>query len=514
MKKIINILLISCVLVVASCTKLYESYNTNPGAATEDQLGPDHTLLAISMRGMQKNIIPTQEHLYQFVELLIGSNGGYWADSKPWENSFALYNPTQDWLEKPYETIVETYQNYFKVKKYSDDPVIHAIADITRVSAMSRLSDIYGPMSFSDLGEGKLTATYDSQERLYEECFTVLNSAITELYNNRTASISSNIDLLFGGDPVKWLKYANSLKLRLAMRLSYSDATLAQKMAEEAVAHEIGLMESNADNAFVSVLIHPLTLVVGDWKDTRIAADLTSYMNGYEDPRRAQYFTKSTLPDVVNGYHGFRRGITGFNKDAVAAKYASINAEKVVTDKGVMVMNAAEIAFLKAEGALRGWNMGGTARDFYQRGITLSFEQWGAGNASSYIANDINIPQSYKDPLGNYNNDGPVSTATIAWSEGDDMEQKLERIITQKWIANFPLSIEAWSEHRRTGYPILMKAPMNLSGGIVSDVRGVRRLPYPQKEYRENGENLATAVSMLGGPDNMATDIWWDSKNK
>ena len=90
----------------------------------------------------------------------------------------------------------------------------------------------------------------------------------------------------------------------------------------------------------------------------------------------------------------------------------------------------------------------------------------------------------------------------------------LERIITQKWIANFPLGLEAWAEYRRTGYPLLMPVTKNNSGGVVSSTRGARRLPYPQRERTDNTENYNSAVrSLLGGQDNMATDLWWAKKN-
>lgn len=110
------------------------------------------------------------------------------------------------------------------------------------------------------------------------------------------------------------------------------------------------------------------------------------------------------------------------------------------------------------------------------------------------------------------------STVTVAWDEAAGFEANLERIITQKWIAIFPNCMEAWSEYRRTGYPKLMPVAANLSGGVVSDAEGVRRLPYPINEYRENNESVNSAVSALTQEssnkrgDTMATRLWWDCK--
>ena len=109
---------------------------------------------------------------------------------------------------------------------------------------------------------------------------------------------------------------------------------------------------------------------------------------------------------------------------------------------------------------------------------------------------------------------GNPATITIKWKDNAEFEENLERIITQKWIANFPLGVEAWAEYRRTGYPHLMPILKNNSGGIVSSFRGARRLAYPQRERTDNTAHYKDAVAnFLGGLDNMATDLWWAKKN-
>ena len=171
-------------------------------------------------------------------------------------------------------------------------------------------------------------------------------------------------------------------------------------------------------------------------------------------------------------------------------------------------MKYAEVCFLRAEGALRGWNMGGTAQNFYEQGIRLSFEQWGVTGIDSYLSDNSSTPEPYNDPVGLNSYSGSVSTATIAWSNSASEEEKLEKIITQKWLANFPLGQEAWTEYRRTGFPKLMPVVVNNSGGIVNSERGARRLYYPQEERLNNKENNDAALQLLGGPNNMATDVW------
>ena len=109
---------------------------------------------------------------------------------------------------------------------------------------------------------------------------------------------------------------------------------------------------------------------------------------------------------------------------------------------------------------------------------------------------------------------GAVSSITVAWQEGDEYTEKnLERIITQKWIAMFPSTVEAWSEYRRSDYPHLLPVVVNNSGGTIDDTKAkIRRLWYPPSEYSGNRQYILEAVGMLGGPDNGATSLWWDKK--
>ena len=178
-----------------------------------------------------------------------------------------------------------------------------------------------------------------------------------------------------------------------------------------------------------------------------------------------------------------------------------------------MWINAAEITFLRAEGALRGWSMGGEAKTLYEQAINLSFEQYEASGADTYIADATSQPQAYTDPTGSYSA-GQTSSITIAWQDGSSNDEaNLERIITQKWIAMFPCTVEAWSEYRRTGYPKLLPVVVNNSGGVIDDSKEkIRRLWYPPTEYSENKANILEAINMLGGADNGATRLWWDKK--
>ena len=205
-----------------------------------------------------------------------------------------------------------------------------------------------------------------------------------------------------------------------------------------------------------------------------------------------------------------RSGTAGFSKDDV--KGYSKPAYEV--DSKLMIFCAAETAFLRAEGVLNGWSMGGKAKDFYNQGITLSMAQYGV-SGDTYINNTELIPGEHSgDPRGSIYNYTPKTKITIAWDESATDEQKLERIITQKWIANYPLGLEAWAEYRRTGYPELFPCIDNLSSVVTDKVRGMRRLRYPYTEAQNNSQNYQNGVALLGGgPDDETTDLVFGKKN-
>ena len=166
--------------------------------------------------------------------------------------------------------------------------------------------------------------------------------------------------------------------------------------------------------------------------------------------------------------------------------------------------------WLLAEGALRGWNMGGTAQYFYEKGIEVSMSERGA-SLGSYLTSEA-VPANYQDPNDSSNDIEAVSTVTPKWIDGD-FETNLEQIMVQKWIGNFPNGWETWADVRRTGYPKFFPTVENRSTAGVSSQRGMRRLPFPVSEHNTNAANVKAAQQMLDGPDTGATDLWWAKKN-
>ena len=521
MHKYINKFLIASLAVAATaCTGDYEDINSNP-YEPGDLTGDDYALSS-QLNNIAGCVMSSDVNTIQFTDALLGGTlGGYFSDANSsFENSFARYNPTNDWSRvfmKSDRIIPTLYANLGQVEMLGEkagDPVPYAVATVIKIAAMSRVTDTYGPIPYSAIGETTdLAVPYDSQKDVYNEFFTELSEAIETLDTHRGSALSPMGDYVYGGDINKWVKFANSLKLRLAMRVSFVDRKLSRQMAEEAI--KGGVIESNADNAtwkYFSTLTHPLYTAVmynssgsETGGDTHAAADIICYMNGYDDPRREAYFLKSTFDGI--DYVGLRRGWETFNK----SWGFSFSGVGVKANDPLIWMTASEVAFLRAEGAaIHNFDMGGNAADFYNSGIALSFEQWGVAGAEAYMQNSTARPQAYVDPTEQNPYNGALSDITIKWDDSANSETKLERIITQKWIALYYNGNEAWAELRRTGYPKLIPVEYNGSGGVVDSNKGPQRMPYPQEEYTNNSYNVTSAVNnLLGGPDNMATKMWW-----
>lgn len=514
-------LVLTAAAALCACTANYEDMNRHPFEVDRDAMGRDDYNITSALVSLQNNVISTSVNTCQFTDCLLGGTwGGYFADSKVDWNSgkFSTYNAPNNWILVLFNDIIpQVYSSLNELESATEDEVPLAIGRILKVAAMHRITDTYGPIPYSQIGtDGKLEVRYDSQEHIYESFFSELDDAISALTARQTDRISADADKIYGGEVRSWILFANSLKLRLAMRLSEVAPETARTRAAEAFGHEIGVFTANAQNAALNVFgekgnpICAAAAYNGDTSTTggdhHASADITSYMNGLNDPRREAYFKKSTF--TGKPYVGLRSGIA-IPAPKVAFQYAGINLSST---SPLQWMNAAEAAFLRAEYELR-WGDLQQARTWYETGIRLSFEQWGVEGADAYIADNTHKPEIYADPEEVYSSKVAMSDITVAWDDHADTEVNLERIITQKWIANYTLGLEAWAERRRTGYPRLLPVVENGSGGTLANGDCPRRLPYPVEEYQTNGTNVNAAVSeWLGGKDDMATRVWWDCK--
>jgi hypothetical protein len=523
-----NTILIYTVVLLAliGCTDKYNEWNTNPYEATDDMMDHDNLRTGAFFVQMEKNIMicgTDKTGDYQITQNLAGDiYSGFMGACGLWLSNYnnCTYSLVSSWynaaFNDAYTDIMEPWSS-IKTAAEEKTPGAYAMATILKVEGMSRITDMYGPIPYSQFGSSSLQLSYDSQKDVYYKFFDELDSAITtltELYNeDNSLTLLSKYDFVYNGKVEKWIKFANTLKLRLAIRISNVDPTKAQTEAESAVSHTVGVMTNSDDSAILTqnsdlTFLNPLWEICYSFDEVRMGATMDSYMNGYNDPRLSKYFVKAS----DGKYRGIRNGINITTKATYSeGPFSQLN---FTSGAGMYWMDASEAYFLRAEGAVRGWSMNGTAKDLYESGITTSFSYWGASDVATYLADGTSIPAVYTDTQKTGNSNSALSTITIKWDDNATTAQKLERIITQKWIATYPDGQEAWSEFRRTGYPKVFPNMVNYSSGKINTDTQIRRLPFPSTEYSSNATQVAKAVTLLGGADNGGTRLWWDVENK
>lgn len=456
---------------------------------------------------------------------------GYFGQNNNWGGPNNLnYFLKDGWVAssytESYSTVVPLWQD-LKGKTETQFPEVFALAQILKISAWHKATDMFGPIPYKEAGKGLITVPYDSQEEVYKSMFKELSDAIevlTKYADNGNSKLLPNADAVYAGDVHKWVVYANSLMLRLAMRVYYADAALSKQYALQAVNHPYGVMKTKDDEAKMErgaslEFKNNLDVLINQYNECRMGSSMLAYLGGYQDPRLPKYFNTSTVSQAVTvGTYGKYSGVpTGHDVSSNDA-FKDSSRPAITSTTPTYWMRASEVYFLLAEAALHGFAVGGTAESLYEKGIEMSFEE--NGIASSEVADYMSSglkPSAYSFHLTNpsVNVDVPaVTEATTAWTGTD--EEKLEKIMIQKWIALYPNGQEAWTEYRRTGYPKLHSTITNYSNGEVDSEVGIRRMRFPTNKSTsaEDIANLESARKLLrGGLDKAGTRLWWDNKN-
>ncbi len=538
----------SCLLLFSSCTGNFEEMNTDPDKLTDEELSWDFNNLSFITQ-MEANIVPTGDvtaNDFQRAQNLVGDIwSGHQAAIGDWNASSnnSTYNLSYaQWNDVGFNVAYDKVMaGWYKMKKEAGTEFPHALAlaTIIKVAGLHRIADNYGPIPYSQFGSA-IKIPYDSQQEVYAQFFQELTDAIADLElfvkENPGATPMYKFDLIYAGDYTKWIKYANSLMLRLAMRIRFADAAMAETYAKQAIAG--GVISSNDESAVVKSyrsisIFNPLNVCWDSYSDTRMGANMDVYLNGYNDDRRSKYFSMcvdntSALPEgqKPTGYFGVRNGIPQHNKQ----NFVMMSSPITKASDPVYIMTAAEVKFLLAEAALIGWYTGETAQSLYEAGIAASFQQWGLSLPSTYLTGTT-VPGNFVDRSMNptkysWSSAASYLVASVSWTDrATTDEARLQKIITQKWIALYPDGQEAWSEFRRTTYPRLIPINTNNSGGTIttstsSVTYGVSRQIYPTAEYNGNYDNVKAAVDILIGEskgyntagDNGGVRVWWDKK--
>lgn len=508
-KKLINILLSGLLVAfwLSGCTNDFKEINTNQRVLAQI----DAATVGNEYASAEYNGLLYGGYSWQIAENLFSDlYVQYYSD---WQTKFQTdrHNQNTDWSDAAWTTFYGgAGKDLAVVLQKTKGPGFekqHALAQILKVYFYQRFTDYWGPIPYSQVNNNKRSVPYDSQQTIYTDFFVQLDSVATTLAAYPGENAYGANDQIYGGDVNKWITFANTLRLRVAMRLAKVDPATAKAQAEKAVA--AGVMLTNADVAKLTVTSaspNPLPIML-PWNEFRMSATMESILKGFADPRLSAYWK----PAVTTGlYTGMRNGLSVPEISAPSRAYDNIStmalrwSDPTNLDKTPWeVMMPAEAYFLRAEGALRGWNMGITAQDAYNKGIEMSLKYWVTGITDAQIAayqTGTTTPIALPDF-----NTPPQSDLTVLWNPARGMEQ----IMTQKWLGLFPDGWEAWAENRRTDFPTLYPVVHSDDPAVPPNAL-MRRIIYGSSEYNNNATAVADGVSKLGGPDKSETRLWWN----
>jgi len=511
-------------MVFSSCTKKYDEINTDRNSIATVGSAELPFLFAKAQATATPNIWN-----YQVAQNLFADQyAQYFACTATYFPSDRLVI-RMDWVGAAFNPIytdmVPQLQSIFKAANPSSAE--YALANIIWVLGFHRVTDYWGPIPYFKAGEPGKTVPYDAQDKIYDDFFKRLTAAVNVLKTKTSETPYGSFDLIYGGNVNKWIKFANSLKLRLALRISKVDPVRAKKEAEEAVAAGV-LADSPSDDALLQKSDKGADFnglsIMSDWNEFRMSATMESVLKGYQDPRMQVYWlpngATNTNPNGTGQYDGLRNGLTSTqltdakNLPTVNAKVGkrwsspSFGGTAGYLTTPQNIMSVAESYFNRAEGALLGWTMGGDAKNLYEAGIKESMEQWGITDAAAIAAytSSNNVPVAPQDFL----NSPAVSTAPIAFSSNPAVQK--QQIGIQKWIAMFPDGNEAWADYRR-GRNFIMYPVANSDNPDISNpnTQWIRRIPFLLSEVQNNKAAVDAAIPLLGtGGDKVTTPLWWD----
>lgn len=530
--------------MLASCD--YEDINTNPFEMTEEEGVMDGFAVGGLITNMEKIVLPTGTQAedtgpvndYQIAfHLSADCWSGFFGQNNTWNSgncnvNYYLHDP---WITTTYSyTYTKALDPWKKLKAASEKnntPEIFALAQILKISAWHKALETFGPMPYSHAADETTNIPFDSEKDIYEAIFNDLSKAIEVLTEKAVSGIKvmPDYDVVYEGNSEKWVKYANSLLLRLAMRVRFADESLAKKYASQALKHSIGVMKEKGDEAQMSsgagiVLRNPIYWLADQYDETRMGSSMFSYLVGYQDPRLSSYFQPANAASTVaqqafdgKKYQAIPAGHIHSKKglaDNDSQCYYYFSKPNIKGDTPTFWLRTSEVLFLRAEAALVWGGEFGDASSLYQQGIEMSFQENGINSSADSYMNSGKSPIQHQ-VTGRYGFNYQTPTHTTVKFEGTQ-EEKLEKIMIQKWIALYPNGQEAWTEWRRTGYPKLNPVLENRGSaqGVTKD-KGIRRMIYPNS-FKNTSETQAIyqdAIKKLSnGKDSPTTTLWWDCK--
>ncbi|TKG89586.1 SusD/RagB family nutrient-binding outer membrane lipoprotein [Puteibacter caeruleilacunae] len=366
-----------------------------------------------------------------------------------------------------------------------------ALAHVVRSLMFIRLTDSYGDIPYSEAGveteDGVLEfPKYDSQEAIYNDCFSNLTKAI-ELIGDEDIILLGEADYVYHQNLQNWKLLANTIRLRMALRVTNVDSNLANKWFEEVAKYPVinSLDESATYERFdVEGFRNPL------WNPQpnvhRMSKLFVDYLMNNNDPR----LEKLVKPNEDGDYVGMENGL-----DYVPNQnyFSDLGAELTRADRESPILLFDEVCFIKAEMYLRGLGVtkdAQKANEWYQKGIRANMEFYNVSEAdiAHFITNE------------------PEATLT-----GDEANKR-RQIGSQKWVGGIYNGFELFADMRRSGYPVIADRVAG-SDPIVSlgetDGKMPRRLKYPDNELQYNNENYLKAIAATNN-NSFLYRVWWD----
>ncbi len=505
MKIVKSFYVIIVIILFASCTKDFSEVNTDTNVPTN--VTPDLLLSGIQRNMMNQvvseawgigNIVVQYHAKIQFVN----------EDRYLWNEQNGIWNSVYGNFRN--------LQNILNQVQTDEKNVYYGVALVMKSWMFSLVTDAYGDVPYTDAGkaksEGVYLPKYDKQEDIYKGLLADLKKA-NDILAKSTNTLSG--DIIYGGGStavLKWRKLANSMRLRLLMRLSKKQNVGAEMQAILSDPTNNPIFVNNADNAELKYLAQapnqwPLYgSRVGSFDEFRVSKTLSDRLTAISDPRLpvfgrpSQKSVASGAPKIEGIPNGlgdvaalnFNGGPQGVSR--VGYTFACLvcnDANQAVPDPSAarsILMSYAELQFILAEARERGFITTGSADVFYMNGMKANFDYWKAVVPVTYGI-DVTAPDTY------------FAQAAVTYS--GSQSEKLDKIYFQKWIALYFSGLEGWFDWRRTGKPAIVPGLNNLNDNKVPI-----RYIYPQSEQSLNPTNRAEAVARQGGTDDINTKMW------
>jgi hypothetical protein len=500
MKKILITFLALGVLASCEFDKGFEEMNVNPNSAAQVGVATKITKLQTDISGSRyenwRNSL-----IYSSTIVQHHAENNWWAGD--------TYNRNDDWSfaqwNQAYGGMVKGVQDIIAQLESEGDSGTHmGMARIMRVFIFHRITDLYGDCPYSEAGQGYingiLTPKYDSQQDIYMDMLKELEEAVAQISGDGALG---SADVIYGGSAVHWKAFGNSMMLRLAMRLTQVDAGTAQAWAVKAIGG--GTMTSNDHMASVkhgdgsSGRKNGHGEVFDVDQGSRISTSFMSRMNG--DPRKTRLFMRNAdkNQDAAN-LIGMKNGLknepyTDLDGNDIPAAgdttvYAMAATELQSITAPMVLQTYAEVEFLKAEAAIRGW-ISSSDKAHYEAGVTAGMQM-----------------------LEGIYGTTPISGAEIstflagdgAYKSGGSVGERWEQVMDQYFIATYLNEYEAYANWRRSGFPNITATR---HPGSYTNGQFMVRMIYPTAESGSNAANYAAAVANQG-PDTYTTSLWWD----